>query len=143
MYVMYANALSVAGTSHMPVAHLSHKLQCARQSLKIMVSYGNKYPRHNARPHVVEQSGQCARAHCVPYPKQQRWPITPVPEWRGFPTIQKYYKGTAVKRNLTKRKQDTRLDVKECGERLPNRRGIMLSYHCTAGLQAVKRLRII
>ena len=45
-----------------PVAHLSHKLQCARQSLKIMVSYGNKYPRHNARPHVVEQSGQCARA---------------------------------------------------------------------------------
>ena len=28
-----------------------------------MVSYGNKYPRHNARPHVVEQSGQCARAH--------------------------------------------------------------------------------
>ena len=27
-----------------------------------MVSYGNKYPRHNARPHVVEQSGQCARA---------------------------------------------------------------------------------
>ena len=41
---------------------LSHKLQCAHQSLKIMVSYGNKYPRHNARPHVVEQSGQCARA---------------------------------------------------------------------------------
>ena len=29
-----------------PVAHLSHKLQCARQSWKIMVSYGNKYPRH-------------------------------------------------------------------------------------------------
>ena len=29
-----------------PVAHLSHKLQCASQSLKIMVSYGNKYPRH-------------------------------------------------------------------------------------------------
>ena len=54
MYVMYANALSVAETSH--------TLQCARQSLKIMVSYGNKYPRHNARPHVVEQSGQCARA---------------------------------------------------------------------------------
>ena len=54
MYVMYANALSVA--------RLSHKLQCARQSLKIMVSYGNKYPRHNPRPHVVEQSGQCARA---------------------------------------------------------------------------------
>ena len=27
-----------------------------------MVSYGNKYPRHKARPHVVEQSGQCARA---------------------------------------------------------------------------------
>ena len=27
-----------------------------------MVSYGNKYPLHNARPHVVEQSGQCARA---------------------------------------------------------------------------------
>ena len=45
-----------------PVAHLSHKMQCAHQSLKIMVSYGNKYPRHNARPHVVEQSGQCARA---------------------------------------------------------------------------------
>ena len=37
----------------------------ARQSLKIMkimVSYGNKYPRHNARPHVVKQSGQCAPA---------------------------------------------------------------------------------
>ena len=61
MYVMYANALSVAGTSQ-PVAHLSHELQCARQSLKIMVSYGNKYPGHNARPQVVEQSGQCARA---------------------------------------------------------------------------------
>ena len=28
------------------VAHLSHKLQCAHQCLKIMVSYGNKYPRH-------------------------------------------------------------------------------------------------
>ena len=50
------------GDEPQPVAHLSHKLQCARQSLKIMVSYGNKYPRHNARPHVVEQSGQCARA---------------------------------------------------------------------------------
>ena len=48
-----------------PVAHLSHKLQCARQSWKIMVSYGNKYPRHNARPHVVEQSGQCARTLTV------------------------------------------------------------------------------
>ena len=48
-----------------PVPHLSHKLQCARQSLKIMVSYGNKNPRHNARPHVVEQSGQCARALIV------------------------------------------------------------------------------
>ena len=35
---------------------------CSPKSLKIMVSYGNKYPRHNARPHVVEQSGQCARA---------------------------------------------------------------------------------
>ena len=41
---------------------LEPQLQCARQSLKIMVSYGNKYPRHNAQPHVVEQSGQCARA---------------------------------------------------------------------------------
>ena len=30
-----------------------------------MVSYGNKYPRHNARPDVVEQSGQCARAHII------------------------------------------------------------------------------
>ena len=50
------------GDEPQPVAHLSHKLQCARQSLKIMVSYGNKYPRYNARPHVVEQSGQCARA---------------------------------------------------------------------------------
>ena len=48
-----------------PVAHLSHKLQCARQSLKIMVSYGNKYPRHNARPLVAKQSGQCARALSV------------------------------------------------------------------------------
>ena len=27
-----------------------------------MVSYGNKYPRHNARPDVVEQSGQFAQA---------------------------------------------------------------------------------
>ena len=53
------------GDELQPVAHLSHKLQCARQSLKIMVSYGNKYPRHNARPHVVEQSGQCARALLV------------------------------------------------------------------------------
>ena len=34
------------GDEPQPVAHLSHKLQCARQSLKIMVSYGNKYPRH-------------------------------------------------------------------------------------------------
>ena len=50
------------GDEPQPVAHLSHKLQCARQSLKIMVSYGNKYPRHNARPHVAKQSGQCARA---------------------------------------------------------------------------------
>ena len=32
-----------------------------------MVSYGNKYPRHNARPHVVEQSGQCARALSVAF----------------------------------------------------------------------------
>ena len=62
MHVMYANALSVAGDEPQPVAHLNHKLQCARQSLKIMVSYGNKYPRHNARPHVAKQSGQCARA---------------------------------------------------------------------------------
>ena len=61
MYVMYANAVC-GGDEPQPVAHLSHKLQCARQSLKIMASYGNKYPRHNARPHVVEQSGQCARA---------------------------------------------------------------------------------
>ena len=50
------------GDEPQPVAHLSHKLQCARQSLKIMVSYGNKYPRHNARPPVAKQSGQCARA---------------------------------------------------------------------------------
>ena len=34
------------GDEPQPVAHLSHKLQCARQSLKIMVSYGNKYPCH-------------------------------------------------------------------------------------------------
>ena len=34
------------GDEPQPVAHLSHKLQYARQSLKIMVSYGNKYPRH-------------------------------------------------------------------------------------------------
>ena len=34
------------GDEPQPVAHLSHKLQCARQSLKIMVSCGNKYPRH-------------------------------------------------------------------------------------------------
>ena len=32
------------------------------ENQKIMDSYGNKYPRYNARPHVVEQSGQCARA---------------------------------------------------------------------------------
>ena len=62
-HVCYECKLSVCGGDELqPVAHLSHKLQCARQSLKIMVSYGNKYPRHNARPHVVEQSGQCARA---------------------------------------------------------------------------------
>ena len=35
-----------SGGEPQPLAHLSHKLQCARQSLKIMVSYGNKYPRH-------------------------------------------------------------------------------------------------
>ena len=34
------------GDEPQPVSHLSHKLQCARQSFKIMVSYGNKYPRH-------------------------------------------------------------------------------------------------
>ena len=62
-HVCYVCKRSVCGGDEpQPVAHLSHKLQCARQSLKIMVSYGNKYPRHNARPHVVEQSGQCARA---------------------------------------------------------------------------------
>ena len=62
-HVCYACKRSVCGGDEpQPVAHLSHKLQCARQSLKIMVSYGNKYPRHNAQPHVVEQSGQCARA---------------------------------------------------------------------------------
>ena len=62
-HVCYACKRSVCGGDEsQPVAHLSHKLQCARQSLKIMVSYGNKYPRHNARPHVAEQSGQCARA---------------------------------------------------------------------------------
>ena len=56
---MYANALSVAGTSH----SLSHTWATNCSVLaKIMVSYGNKYPRHNARPHVVEQSGQCALA---------------------------------------------------------------------------------
>ena len=62
-HVCYVCKRSVCGGDEpQPVAHLSHKLQCAHQSLKIMVSYGNKYPRHNARPHVVEQSGQCARA---------------------------------------------------------------------------------
>ena len=62
-HVCYVCKRSVCGGDEpQPVAHLSHKLQCARQSLKIMVSYGNKYLRHNARPHVVEQSGQCARA---------------------------------------------------------------------------------
>ena len=62
-HVCYVCKRSVCGGDEpQPVAHLSHKLQCARQSLKIMVSYGNKYPRHNARPHVVEQSGQSARA---------------------------------------------------------------------------------
>ena len=62
-HVCYACKRSVCGGDEpQPVAHLSHKLQCARQSLKIMISYGNKYPCHNARPHVVEQSGQCARA---------------------------------------------------------------------------------
>ena len=62
-HVCYVCKRSVCGGDEpQPVAHLSHKLQCARQSLKIMVSYENKYPRHNARPHVVEQSGQCARA---------------------------------------------------------------------------------
>ena len=61
-HVCYVCKRSVCGGDEpQPVAHLSHKLQCARQSLKIMVSYGNKYPRHNARPPVVEQSGQCAR----------------------------------------------------------------------------------
>ena len=34
------------GDEPQPVAHLSHKLECVRQSLKIMVSYGNKYPLH-------------------------------------------------------------------------------------------------
>ena len=62
-HVCYVCQRSVCGGDEpQPVAHLSHKLQCARLSLKIMVSYGNKYPRHNARPHVVEQSGQCSRA---------------------------------------------------------------------------------
>ena len=60
-HVCYVCKRSVCGGDEpQPVAHLSHKLQCARQ--KIMFFYGNKYPRHNARPHVVEQSGQCARA---------------------------------------------------------------------------------
>ena len=62
-HVCYVCKRSVCGGDEpQPVAHLSHKLQCARQSLKIMVSYGNKYPRHNTPPHVVEQSGQWARA---------------------------------------------------------------------------------
>ena len=62
-HVCYVCKRSVCGGNEpQPVAYLSHKLQCARQNLKIMVSYGNKYPRHNARPHVVEQSGQCAWA---------------------------------------------------------------------------------
>ena len=62
-HVCYVCKRSVCGGDEpQPVVHLSHKLQCARQSLKIMVSYGNKYPRHNARPDVVEQSGQCARS---------------------------------------------------------------------------------
>ena len=46
-HVCYVCKRSVCGGDEpQPVAHLSHKLQCARQSLKIMVSYGNKYPRH-------------------------------------------------------------------------------------------------
>ena len=62
-HVCYVCKRSVCGGDEpQPVAHLSHKLQCARQSLKIMVSYGNKYPRHKTRTLVVEQSGQCARA---------------------------------------------------------------------------------
>ena len=65
-HVCYVCKRSVCGGDEpQPVAHLSHKLQCARQSLKIMVSCGNKYPRHNARPHVAKESGQCARALMV------------------------------------------------------------------------------
>ena len=40
------------GDGPQPVAHLSHKLQCVRQSLKIMVSYGNKCPRQKKRGHL-------------------------------------------------------------------------------------------
>ena len=81
-HVCYVCKRSVCGGDEpQPVAHLSHKLQCARQSLKIMVSYGNKYPRHNARPHVVEQSGQCARALIV-----RNWTpphLAQTGSWRG------------------------------------------------------------
>ena len=46
-HVCYVCKRSVCGGDEpQPVAHLSLKLQCARQNLKIMVSYGNKYPRH-------------------------------------------------------------------------------------------------
>ena len=78
-HVCYVCKRSVCGGDEpQPVAHLSHKLQCARQSLKIMVSYGNKYPRHNARPHVVEQSGQCARALIIwlPLPVLLMWVLS-------------------------------------------------------------------
>ena len=47
------------GDEPQPVAHLSHKLQCARQSLKIM---GINIPATKTRPPVAKQSGQCARA---------------------------------------------------------------------------------
>ena len=53
-----------------------------------MVSYGNKYPRHNARPHVVEQSGQCARALIVTEVHKNNFQLinlSPSPVDRGLP----------------------------------------------------------
>ena len=54
------------GDEPQPVAHLRHKLQCARQSMKIMVSYtGINISATKTRPPVAKQSGQCIRALIV------------------------------------------------------------------------------
>ena len=50
------------GDEPQPIAHLSHKLQCACQSLKIIVFFGKPLPATKTRPPVAKQSGQCARA---------------------------------------------------------------------------------